>query len=49
MNQSLSIQAGIAAGCTEAAVIVPFELVKIRLQDKGNVGIFSNNNNFYLK
>lgn len=39
MNQSLSIQAGISAGCTEAVVIVPFELVKIRLQDKGNVSI----------
>ncbi|RGB30753.1 mitochondrial carrier domain-containing protein [Rhizophagus diaphanus] len=38
MNQSLSIQAGISAGCTEAVVIVPFELVKIRLQDKGNAG-----------
>jgi solute carrier family 25 2-oxodicarboxylate transporter 21 len=38
MNQLLSIQAGISAGCTEAVVIVPFELVKIRLQDKGNAG-----------
>jgi len=44
MNQSLSIQAGISAGCTEAVVIVPFELVKIRLQDKGNVSIKYNNN-----
>jgi solute carrier family 25 2-oxodicarboxylate transporter 21 len=43
MNQSLSIQAGISAGCTEAVVIVPFELIKIRLQDKGNV---SNNNSY---
>ncbi|CAG8610959.1 5863_t:CDS:2 [Funneliformis caledonium] len=41
MDQSLSIQAGIAAGCTEAVVIVPFELVKIRLQDKGNAGKYN--------
>ncbi|RIA87319.1 mitochondrial 2-oxodicarboxylate carrier 1 [Glomus cerebriforme] len=41
MNQSLSIQAGISAGCTEAVVIVPFELVKIRLQDKESAGKYN--------
>ncbi|CAJ0626924.1 126_t:CDS:2 [Entrophospora sp. SA101] len=41
MNQPLSIQAGIAAGCTEAVVIVPFELVKIRLQDKANTSKYN--------
>ncbi|KAI7220718.1 hypothetical protein KC333_g2174 [Hortaea werneckii] len=34
MNQSLSIITGASAGATEAFVVVPFELVKIRLQDK---------------
>lgn len=34
MTQSLSILTGASAGATEAVVVVPFELVKIRLQDK---------------
>jgi len=34
MNQSLSVITGATAGATEAFVVVPFELVKIRLQDK---------------
>lgn len=34
MNQSVSILTGATAGATEAFVVVPFELVKIRLQDK---------------
>jgi solute carrier family 25 2-oxodicarboxylate transporter 21 len=34
MNQSLSILTGATAGATEAFIVVPFELVKIRLQDK---------------
>ena len=34
MNQSLSVLTGASAGLTEAFVVVPFELVKIRLQDK---------------
>ncbi|KAF2401374.1 mitochondrial carrier [Trichodelitschia bisporula] len=34
MNQSLSILTGASAGATESFVVVPFELVKIRLQDK---------------
>lgn len=36
MNQSLSILTGASAGATEAFVVVPFELVKIRLQGKLN-------------
>jgi len=36
MNQSLSILTGASAGATEAFVVVPFELVKIRMQDKAN-------------
>lgn len=36
MTQSLSILTGASAGATEAFVVVPFELVKIRLQGKIN-------------
>ncbi|CAG8630775.1 7343_t:CDS:2, partial [Scutellospora calospora] len=38
MTQPLSIASGVASGCTEALAIVPFELVKIRLQDKESAG-----------
>lgn len=41
MTQSLAILTGVSAGITEAFLIVPFELVKIRMQDKANVSIFS--------
>jgi len=34
MNQSISVLTGASAGATETFVVVPFELVKIRLQDK---------------
>ncbi|ESK89187.1 putative odc2-mitochondrial 2-oxodicarboxylate carrier [Moniliophthora roreri MCA 2997] len=36
MNQQLSILTGCSAGATESFVVVPFELVKIRLQDKSS-------------
>ncbi|KAI9661529.1 MAG: hypothetical protein M1831_003051 [Alyxoria varia] len=41
MTQSLSILTGASAGATEAFVVVPFELVKIRLQDKAQAGKYS--------
>jgi solute carrier family 25 2-oxodicarboxylate transporter 21 len=41
MNQSLSILTGASAGATEAFVVVPFELVKIRLQGKQNAKLHS--------
>ena len=41
MNQSLSILTGATAGATESFVVVPFELVKIRLQDKASAGRYS--------
>jgi len=41
MNQSLSILTGATAGATEAFVVVPFELVKIRLQDKASAGKYN--------
>lgn len=34
MNQPLAILTGATAGATESFVVVPFELIKIRLQDK---------------
>ncbi|GJJ14002.1 hypothetical protein Clacol_008259 [Clathrus columnatus] len=37
MTQGLSIATGCAAGATESFVVVPFELVKIRLQDKSSM------------
>jgi len=41
MTQSLSILTGASAGATEAFVVVPFELVKIRLQDKAQAHKYS--------
>ncbi|KAL7622178.1 hypothetical protein AAE478_007681 [Parahypoxylon ruwenzoriense] len=41
MNQSLSILTGASAGATESFVVVPFELVKIRLQDKASAGKYN--------
>ena len=41
MTQSLSVLTGASAGATEAFVVVPFELVKIRLQDKASAGKYS--------
>ncbi|KAL9126578.1 MAG: hypothetical protein Q9217_004392 [Psora testacea] len=38
MNQQLSILTGASAGATEAFVVVPFELIKIRLQDRASAG-----------
>lgn len=40
MNQSLSILTGCSAGATESIVVVPFELVKIRLQDKAQAHLY---------
>ncbi|KAL5872533.1 hypothetical protein ACKVWC_008157 [Pyricularia oryzae] len=34
MTQGLSVLTGASAGATESFVVVPFELIKIRLQDK---------------
>ncbi|KZV91013.1 mitochondrial carrier [Exidia glandulosa HHB12029] len=36
MTQGISIATGCSAGATESIVVVPFELVKIRLQDKNS-------------
>lgn len=41
MTQSLSILTGATAGATEAFVVVPFELVKIRLQDRASAGKYT--------
>lgn len=40
-TQALSVLTGVSAGVTEAFVVVSFELVKIRLQDKENGGKYS--------
>ncbi|KAF9522612.1 mitochondrial carrier domain-containing protein [Crepidotus variabilis] len=36
MTQNLSIATGCSAGATESFIVVPFELVKIKLQDKAS-------------
>ena len=40
-NQPLAILTGATAGATEAFVVVPFELVKIRLQDRASQGKYN--------
>lgn len=41
MDQKLSILTGATAGATESLVVVPFELVKIRLQDRASAGKYN--------
>ena len=41
VNQSLAILTGATAGATESIVVVPFELVKIRLQDSASAGKYN--------
>lgn len=41
LDQKLSILTGATAGATESFVVVPFELVKIRLQDRASAGKYS--------
>lgn len=41
MDQKLSILTGATAGATESFVVVPFELVKIRLQDRSSAGKYN--------
>lgn len=41
MDQKLSILTGATAGATESFVVVPFELVKIRLQDRAQAHKYS--------
>ena len=38
----LPVLTGVSAGCTEAFVVVPFDLVKIRLQDKASASKYKN-------
>lgn len=42
MNQLLSLMTGATAGMTESLIVVPFELIKIRLQDGENVLKYKN-------
>ncbi|EFA81311.1 mitochondrial substrate carrier family protein [Heterostelium album PN500] len=48
-TQNQAIAAGVMAGITEAFVVVPFELVKIRLQAKENAGKYKNTADCVLK
>ena len=49
MTQSLSIATGVSAGITEAFVVVSFELVKIRMQDRANAGMYKNTMDCVMK
>jgi solute carrier family 25 (mitochondrial 2-oxodicarboxylate transporter), member 21 len=49
MTQPLSVLTGATAGATESFVVVPFELVKIRLQDRANAGRYSGAANAAVK
>ena len=49
MDQGLSVLTGISAGITEAFVVVSFELVKIRMQDKASAGKYRNTLDCVLK
>ncbi|KAK0519668.1 hypothetical protein OC834_007306 [Tilletia horrida] len=40
MTQGLSVLTGCSAGATESVVVTPFELVKIRLQDKAQAHLY---------
>lgn len=40
MTQSLATLTGCCAGATESFVVTPFELVKIRLQDKASAHLY---------
>lgn len=41
MTQGLAVLTGATAGATEALVVVPFEMVKIRLQDRASAGKYN--------
>ncbi|KAI8918614.1 mitochondrial carrier domain-containing protein [Powellomyces hirtus] len=41
-SKTLAVATGVSAGATEALVVVSFDLVKIRLQDKRNAGKYKN-------
>lgn len=41
MDQKLSVLTGASAGATESFVVVPFELIKIRMQDRTSAGRYS--------
>ena len=48
-NQPLAILTGATAGATESFVVVPFELVKIRLQDRASAGKYSGIADCFMK
>jgi solute carrier family 25 2-oxodicarboxylate transporter 21 len=42
MKALFPVLTGVSAGCTEAFIVVPFDLVKIRLQDKNSASKYKN-------
>ncbi|EFC45440.1 mitochondrial carrier protein [Naegleria gruberi] len=49
LSQTGAVLSGSCAGITEAFVVVPFELVKIRLQAKENLGLYKNTSDALTK
>lgn len=49
LNQSLAILNGACAGATESFIVVPFELVKIRLQDKTKAKLYNGPTDVLIK
>lgn len=49
MDQKLSILTGATAGATESFVVVPFELIKIRLQDRASAGKYNGMVDCFMK
>ena len=49
MTQPLSVLTGLSAGVTEAFLVVSFELIKIRMQDKNNADKYKNTRDVIVK
>lgn len=49
LDQKLTVLTGVSAGVTEAFVVVPFDLVKIRMQDRNSATLYKNTTDCFLK
>ncbi|KAI0244381.1 hypothetical protein L0F63_003536, partial [Massospora cicadina] len=49
LDQKLTVLTGVSAGVTEAFVVVPFDLVKIRMQDRGSAALYRSTTDCVVK
>jgi solute carrier family 25 2-oxodicarboxylate transporter 21 len=49
LTQPLLTLSAVSAGITEATIVVPFDLIKIRMQDKANASKYLNTTDCFLK